>query len=93
MSRPALFGGANGRLILMARIVGALTHGWDLATATGQDPTLPGGLADRWSAIVTRLVPAQRDEHMPFAAAVTVADDADATTRTMACLGRPSHDQ
>lgn len=63
-------------------------HGWDLARATGQDPTIPASLAGPVLELVTMLFadPANRGED--FQPAVEVEDGASVTTRLVAFLGR-----
>lgn len=69
-------------------LVDQVTHGWDLATATGQDPTIPPSLLE----VVDQLVrgefsgTARRPES--FDAPVPVDDSATPTQRFVAFLGR-----
>jgi len=64
-----------------------LVHGWDLATATGQDATMPEDLAEAaFATIDGRLTDEQRGKS--FKAAVDVPDDASAQDRLLAYTGR-----
>ena len=64
-----------------------LLHGWDLAKATGQDTTMPDGLAEAaYEMIHGRFTDDQRKG--VFKAEVTVADDASAQDKLLAYTGR-----
>ena len=64
-----------------------LIHGWDLATATGQDATMPDDLAEAAFAMLDgRLTDDQRGS--AFKAAVDVPDDASAQEKLLAYTGR-----
>jgi uncharacterized protein (TIGR03086 family) len=64
-----------------------LIHGWDLATATGQDTTMPDGLAEAAFAVLDgRLTDDQR--RSAFKPAVEVADDASVQEKLLAYTGR-----
>jgi uncharacterized protein (TIGR03086 family) len=64
-----------------------LLHGWDLAQATGQDATMPAGLADvAYQLIHGRFTDEQRNG--VFKPEVPVADDAPAQDRLLAYTGR-----
>lgn len=66
----------------------ALLHGWDLARATGQDETMPDGLASAaYEMIHGRFTDEQRKG--VFKAEVPVAEDASAQERLLAYTGRP----
>jgi uncharacterized protein (TIGR03086 family) len=68
--------------------VDQLTHGWDLATATGQDPTIPASLlevADRLARGELSMLP-RRPEL--FDVEVPVSNEATPTQRFVAFLGR-----
>lgn len=65
----------------------ALLHGWDVARATGQDPTMPDGLAAAaYQVIHGRFTEEQRQG--VFAPEVPVPDDASAQDRLLAYTGR-----
>ena len=67
----------------------AEVHGWDLATATGQDRTLD-------DEVVAAVLPVWREQEAlirasgMFGEAQAVPDDADDATRLLALLGRRS---
>jgi uncharacterized protein (TIGR03086 family) len=64
-----------------------LIHGWDLATATGQDATMPEDLAEAaFATIDGRLTDEQRGDS--FKAAVDIPDDASVQDRLLAYTGR-----
>ena len=65
----------------------ALIHGWDVAQATGQDATMPDGLAQAaYTTIHGRFTDEQRKGL--FAPEVPVADDATPQQRLLAYTGR-----
>ncbi len=81
-------GAATGAARLHVRIADLLTHGWDLAQATGQPAELPEDLAKQALAFTrTQLSTVPRTGR--FGPAQTVADDAPAIDRLVAFLGRP----
>jgi len=64
-----------------------LIHGWDLATATGQDATMPDDLARAaFAAIDGRLTDDQRGS--AFQPPIAVGDDATAQVKLLAYSGR-----
>ena len=65
-----------------------LTHGWDLAVATGQDSEAPAGLAEPVLAFMQAAIPAQRPPMVPFKDAVQPRPDAGATERLANWMGR-----
>jgi uncharacterized protein (TIGR03086 family) len=65
----------------------ALIHGWDVAKATGQDATMPDGLAEAaYATIHGRFTDEQRKG--VFGPEVAVADDATPQQRLLAYTGR-----
>lgn len=67
--------------------VDQLVHGWDLANATGQDTTMPAGLAEAaFSMIDGQLTDERRGD--AFKPAVPVGDDATPQERLLAYGGR-----
>lgn len=65
----------------------ALLHGWDLATATGQDTTMPDGMAQAaYDTIHGKFTPEQRKG--VFKPEVQVGDDATPQQRLLAYTGR-----
>lgn len=89
MDRPCAvsYGPVPGRIYCGHRLIDVLVHGWDLASATGQDATLPHDLVEACLAVV-------EPEHEALAASgafgteVAVPPDAGAQVRLLALLGR-----
>ncbi|MGH9231407.1 MAG: TIGR03086 family metal-binding protein [Acidimicrobiales bacterium] len=65
-----------------------LVHGWDLAMATGQEPSFDVEVAEASLAQYQSWLPARRPEGSPFADASDVDADASAIDRLAAYLGR-----
>lgn len=66
-----------------------LTHGWDLATATGQPiPFTEQEAAETLARAEVTLPPQYRGENMPFGRIVPVAEHASAVDRMVAFMGR-----
>jgi uncharacterized protein (TIGR03086 family) len=64
-----------------------LVHGWDLARATGQEPTLDPDLAEQLLAFARQAI--NDDMRAPrIGPEVAVAADAPATDRLVAFMGR-----
>jgi uncharacterized protein (TIGR03086 family) len=63
-----------------------LLHGWDLATSTGQDATMPEGLAEAYG--VVRGAFTDEQPTGVFDAEVEVGDDASPQDRLLAYTGR-----
>jgi uncharacterized protein (TIGR03086 family) len=79
----------NPQMQMMAGIafVDTLAHGWDLAKGTGQDTTMPPGLADAaMGAIGGRLTAESRGN--AFKSEVEVAPDASTQDKFIAYMGR-----
>jgi uncharacterized protein (TIGR03086 family) len=68
--------------------VDALVHGWDLATATGQDPTLDPALATAALEFCRSAITDDIRGRGAFGAIVPVSDEASPTDRLVAFLGR-----
>ena len=66
-------------------LIEMLVHGWDLAKATGQPTEMPAALAEAELAFTTKMM---KDKRMGFEQPVAVPDDASATDRLVAWLGR-----
>jgi len=81
-------GSASGADRLQIRLYDLLTHGWDLAQATGQPAHLPEDLAEQSLQFVRRQLtePARAGR---FGPARAVSDGASAVERLVAFLGRP----
>jgi uncharacterized protein (TIGR03086 family) len=65
-----------------------LTHGWDLARATGQPPELPEDLAEQELALFRAQLGTAPRDGSPVGQPQPVADDAAAIDRLAAFLGR-----
>lgn len=81
--------GAPAAQILGIGFCDQLTHGWDLAKATGQDATMPADLASAaWLFVGGRIPDESRGPGKNFKAAVPVADDASDQDKLIGYLGR-----
>lgn len=81
------FGDVPGALYLMQRVTDLLVHAWDLAVATGQDPSVPDDLAT-WTWEANEPYREMIAAAPVFGDPVEVPDDADAWTRLLALVGR-----
>ncbi|WP_406638777.1 TIGR03086 family metal-binding protein [Amycolatopsis sp. WGS_07] len=70
------------------RIVEELVHGWDLARATGQEPSFADDVAEREIGFSAAKLGDLPPERSPFAPPVPVAEDAPPLDRLVALLGR-----
>ena len=85
----APFGTGPGAVLAHVRVVEVLTHGWDLARATGQPADFPDDVAERALAGTRRaLTERPQGPGAPFAAAVPVPQGAPAVDRLAGFLGR-----
>jgi uncharacterized protein (TIGR03086 family) len=83
------WGKVPGRIALSGYVQEILTHGWDLARATGQPTELDPELASWVLAISRRILPAEpRGGGIPFGPPVPVPPDAAPYTQLAAWLGR-----
>jgi uncharacterized protein (TIGR03086 family) len=89
-SVEAPFGRVPGAVVLGAYLAENLAHGWDLATATGQDPEADPALVAPAYATMQRALPATGREHFPFDPPVEPAADAGPTERLANWTGRAS---
>jgi uncharacterized protein (TIGR03086 family) len=89
MERPCAvsYGPVPGEVYCGHRFIDVLVHGWDIATATGQDPHLPEDLV---VACIDVVVPQAEmlAASGAFGSDVEVAADAGPQTRLLAMLGR-----
>jgi uncharacterized protein (TIGR03086 family) len=69
------------------RFIDVLIHGWDLATATGQDTRLDAELVDACWDVINPQMELLKSSGM-FGGDVTVPADADSQTKLLATLGR-----
>ncbi len=84
------WGHAPGAVVLGVYLAENLTHGWDLAVATGQDPEAdPAPVAPAY-ATMQRALPASGREGFPFDPPVIPAADAGPTERLANWSGRSS---
>jgi uncharacterized protein (TIGR03086 family) len=81
------YGPVPGSVYAGHRFVDVLVHGWDLATATGQDTTIDPELAAACIDVVTPQADMLSASGM-FGSPVDLPDGADAATRLLAMLGR-----
>ena len=81
------YGPVPGSVYAGHRFVDVLIHGWDVAVATGQDPTLDQELVVAAWEVVEPQAEMLRASGM-FGGDVAVSPDADAGTRLLAVLGR-----
>jgi uncharacterized protein (TIGR03086 family) len=83
------FGTGPGAVLAHVRVVEVLTHGWDLARATGQPAEFPDDVAERALAGTRRaLTDRPQGPGAPFAAEVPVPQDAPPMDRLAGFLGR-----
>jgi uncharacterized protein (TIGR03086 family) len=83
------FGTGPGAVLAHVRVVEVLTHGWDLAQATGQPAEFPDDVVERALAGTRRaLTDRPQGPGAPFAAEVPVPQDAPAMDRLAGFLGR-----
>jgi uncharacterized protein (TIGR03086 family) len=91
LERPCAvsYGPVPGSVYAGHRFIDVLIHGWDLATATGQDATLdPELVADAYGLLLSE-ADLVRASGM-FGQDLAVPDDADQQTRMLAFIGRAS---
>ena len=81
------FGTLPGQMMAGIAFMEHVTHAWDIAKATGQDATIPDDLVTEVTGVVT---PMDQMLRMPGVCgpAVGVPDDASATDRFVAFMGR-----
>ncbi len=90
LDRPVTvpFGTVPAEMALHLRIVEVLTHGWDLARATGRTVSFPDDVVEQEIAFSRRALPMIPPERAPFAPSRPVPDDAAPLDRLVALLGR-----
>lgn len=86
----APFGQVPGAMVLGVYLAENLTHGWDLATATGQDPEVDPALVGPAYATMRQVLPDGARVGLPFAPPVEPATDAGPTERLANWTGRVS---
>ncbi len=82
------FGTLPGRAALGMHLVETVTHAWDLAKATGQQPSFDPQVVQTASQFARSSMPDQRPPGYPFDAPASVADDATELDHLAAFLGR-----
>ena len=91
LDRPVRVTGGEspGPMVFNMTVMEYLTHGWDLATATGQPvPYTEEEAADMLARAETTLPPQYRGAGMPFGDIVPIDEGAPAIDRAVAFLGR-----
>jgi uncharacterized protein (TIGR03086 family) len=91
LDRMVRLGGGEspGEMVFNMTLMEYLTHGMDLAVATGQPvPYTETEAAETLARAEKTLPPEYRGDNMPFGPAVPIADDAPAVDRLAAFLGR-----
>ena len=73
---------------ISVNLVDTSTHGWDVATATGQDAALPEDLAATILGVAEGFVGPELRQAVGIGPALPVPDDAPATDRLVAFMGR-----
>jgi len=84
------WGTSPGAVAIAIYVSEHLTHGWDLARATGQPSEGDPEIAAAALAMMQRNLPAEPREGLPFGPVVTSAEDAGPTERLANWLGRTS---
>lgn len=82
------WGRAPGAMILGVYLSENVAHGWDLATATGQDPEADPQLAETALQVMSRALPPDGRENFPFGKPVEPVAGAGPTERLANWLGR-----
>jgi uncharacterized protein (TIGR03086 family) len=77
-----------GRAVLTLRMADTVTHGWDLARATGQEPRYDDDIVQTVLAFAEARLSGDRPPGGPFAPPVAVPDDLPLIDRLAAYLGR-----
>jgi uncharacterized protein (TIGR03086 family) len=88
LSYQSPFGELPGPALIHLRIGEMLTHGWDLARATGQRAELPDDLAEQELALFRAQLGEGPRDGSPVGQPQAVAEDAAAMDRLAAFLGR-----
>lgn len=86
----APFGRVPGAVVLGVYLAENLTHGWDLARATDQDPEADPALVGPAYATMLRALPAEGRDGFPFGPPVEPAAEAGPTERLANWSGRTS---
>ncbi len=82
------FGTVPGRVAVGMHLLETVTHGWDLAKATGQQPAFDPAVVQAATHVAQSSLPSDRPPGTPFAAPVLAAHDLPELDRLAAFLGR-----
>ncbi|HEX3622546.1 MAG TPA: TIGR03086 family metal-binding protein [Acidimicrobiales bacterium] len=82
-------GPVPGIVALHLRLVEALVHGWDLASATGQPTSFPDDMVEQALAFTADSLTAIPPGRTPFGSPQPAPDEAPTIDRLAALLGRP----
>jgi uncharacterized protein (TIGR03086 family) len=77
-----------GQAVLGVRLLETVTHGWDLAAASGQRPTFDDDVVRAATEIAQSNLGGERPPGFPFAPAVEAGDELPAIDRLAAFMGR-----
>lgn len=77
-----------GQAVLAVRLLETMTHGWDLATATGQSPVYDDDLVQAAMAVAQSNLSGERPPGFPFAPPVEVGADRPEIDRLAGFMGR-----
>jgi uncharacterized protein (TIGR03086 family) len=81
-------GTMTGRALVTLRLADTITHGWDLARATGQTPNYDEDVVAVAMAFAERVLPYDRRPAAVFAPPTEIEDDRPQIDRLAALLGR-----
>ncbi len=82
------FGVMPGRVAVGIHLIETVTHGWDLARATGQQPAFDPDVVAAAARFAQSSLTGERPPGAPFAAPVPATDDRPELDRLAAFLGR-----
>lgn len=85
---PGPFGMIPGPVLLQLRLADNITHGWDLARATGQTPRYDEDVVETALTFTRQNLGGERRPGGPFAPPVDVSPDRPAIDRLAAFMGR-----
>jgi uncharacterized protein (TIGR03086 family) len=79
-----------GEMLARAATFDSVVHGWDIAKATGQDPTIPPELAETFIAFAAMIPEDSEMRSLAFGPKLPADPSASPTDRLVALLGRQS---
>lgn len=82
------FGMLPGQGLLSLRLIETVTHGWDLARATGQEPRFDDDLVQAAMTLAQARLSGPRPPGLPFGPVVEVGNDRPAIDRLAGFMGR-----